>query len=75
MFIESAAGNWLYRRVDNGKFEQVAGLEPPSMTVMNAGWSWGGCFADFDNDSFLDIYSLAGYYTAPEEIAVPAADL
>ena len=67
MFIESAAGNWLYRRVDNGKFEQVAGLEPPSMTVMNAGWSWGGCFADFDNDCFLDLYVLNGYFTAPKE--------
>ena len=67
MFIESAAGNWLYRRVDNGKFEQVAGLEPPSMTVMNAGWSWGGCFADFDNDSFLDLYVLNSYFTAPKE--------
>ena len=67
MFIESAAGNWLYRRVDNGKFEQVAGLEPPSMTVMKAGWSWGGCFADFDNDSFLDLYVLNGYFTAPKE--------
>ena len=67
MFIESAAGNWLYHRVANGKFEQVAGLMSPSMTVMKAGWSWGGCFADFDNDSFLDLYVLNGYFTAPKE--------
>ena len=67
MFIESAAGNWLYHQVANGKFEQVGGIIPPSMTVMNAGWSWGGCFADFDNDSFLDLYVLNGYFTAPKE--------
>ena len=69
MFVESAAGNWLYHGVGNGKFEQVAGLTPSSMNVMNAGWSWGGCFADFDNDSFLDLYVLSGYFTAPKELS------
>ena len=39
------------------------------MTVMNAGWSWGGCFADFDNDGFLDLYVLSGYFTAPKELS------
>jgi hypothetical protein len=39
------------------------------MTVMNAGWSWGGCFADFDNDRFLDLYVLSGYFTAPKELS------
>ncbi len=38
------------------------------MTVMNAGWSWGGCFTDFDNDGFLDLYVLSGYFTAPKEL-------
>jgi hypothetical protein len=68
-FLESAAGNWLYRQVEDGKFQQVAGLEPLAMTVMKAGWSWGGCFIDFDNDCFLDLYVLSGYFTAPKELS------
>lgn len=69
MFIESAAGNWLYHKEDNGQYKQVAGMSSPLMKVMNAGWSWGGCFTDFDNDSFLDLYVLSGYFTAPKELA------
>lgn len=68
-FVESAMGNWLYRQTSKGKFQQVAGTEPPSMTVMNAGWSWGGCFADFDNDRYLDLYVLSGYFTAPKGLS------
>jgi len=68
-FAESAAGNYLYHRETAGSFKQVAGLQSPTMTVMKAGWSWGGCFADFDNDSFLDLYVLNGYFTAPPELA------
>jgi hypothetical protein len=69
MFTESAAGNWLYHKKDGDRFEQVAGMIAPSMTVMNAGWSWGGCFADFDNDRFLDLYVLSGYFSAPKELS------
>lgn len=68
MFADSANGNFLYHR-ENGKFKQVAGLEPPAMMVKRVGWSWGGCFADFDNDTFLDLYVMSGYYTAPKELA------
>jgi hypothetical protein len=68
MFVESASGNWLYKKEASGKFKQVAGLEPPAMAVLDAGWSWGGCFADFDNDTFLDLYVLSGYFTAPAEL-------
>ncbi len=64
-FVESAQGNWLYRHGADGRFTQVAGLEAPAMTVMKAGWSWGGKFADFDNDGWLDLYVLSGYFTAP----------
>ncbi|MCC7377469.1 MAG: CRTAC1 family protein [Verrucomicrobiales bacterium] len=69
MLIESSMGNWLYHREASGRFAQVAGRKAPAMTVMQAGWSWGGCFADFDNDSFLDLYVLNGYFTAPAELA------
>ena len=69
LFIECAQGNYLYHHMAKGKFKQVAGLEPPAMTVMKAEWSWGGCFTDFDNDSFLDLYVLSGYYTAPKEVS------
>lgn len=68
-FIECAQGNYLYHQLPGGKFQQVAGLEPAAMAVMKAEWSWGGCFADFDNDSFLDLYVLSGYYTAPKEVS------
>jgi hypothetical protein len=68
-FAESAAGNYLYHRETDGSFRQLAGLQAPAMTVMKAGWSWGGCFADFNNDSFLDLYVLNGYFTAPPELA------
>jgi hypothetical protein len=34
MFVESATGNWLYRQTSRGKFQQVAGMEPPAMAVM-----------------------------------------
>ncbi|MDH7501188.1 MAG: FG-GAP-like repeat-containing protein [Verrucomicrobiota bacterium] len=69
LFADSAYGNFLYHKEPNGKFKQVAGLEPPAMAVKRIGWSWGGCFADFDNDSYPDIYVMSGYFTAPRELA------
>jgi hypothetical protein len=68
-YIESAAGNYLYRQGDGGQFELVSGFDKPKLQVANGGWGWGGQFADFDNDGFLDIYALAGYFTAPPELA------
>ncbi len=63
----SAEGNLLIRNLGD-RFEQVSGLEPPALAVAIADWSWGGQFADFDNDGWLDIYVSSGYYTAPKEV-------
>ena len=67
-FHRSADGNRMFRNRD-GTFDLVSGQEPPALEVTKAGWSWGGQFADFDNDGFLDIYVASGYFTAPKEVA------
>jgi hypothetical protein len=36
--------------------------------VNQVGWSYGGQWADFDNDGRLDLYVPTGFYTAPREI-------
>ena len=68
-YAESAEGNWLYHQEPDRRFKLVSGLEPPALTVTKAGWSWGGKFADFDNDGFLDLYVLSGYFSAPKELS------
>ena len=64
----SVEGNYLYRNVGE-KFDLVSGQAPPAMTVAKAGWSWGGQFADLNNDAYLDLYVLSGYFTPPPGFA------
>ena len=59
-----ARGNSLLRN-QPGAFARVSGLEPPALTVERAGWGWGSQFVDVDNDGWLDIHALSGYYTSP----------
>ncbi len=68
-YLESAEGNYLYHHNARGQFQLVSGLKPPALTVAKAGWSWGGQFADLDNDAYLDLYALSGYFSAPPEVA------
>ena len=63
--LVAARGNFLYRN-DGGIFKQVAKAGAAETKV---GWAFGGQFADFNNDGFLDIYTLSGYFTAPPELA------
>ncbi len=64
----SAEGSLLFHNLGD-RFEQVAGLEPPKLLVAKVGWAFGGQFGDFDNDTWPDIFSPSGFYTAPEAIA------
>lgn len=64
----SARGNFLYEN-DGSGFRQVAGLESDDIHVSKVGWSFGGQWADFDNDGFLDLYVPSGYYSAPKSVA------
>lgn len=68
-FKEMASGNFLYHRAGD-KFELVSHHPETPFQVAKAGWAWGGQFIDFNNDSFRDLYSSSGYYTAPKDIAV-----
>jgi hypothetical protein len=65
---KSTEGNLLFRNLGDS-FRLVSGLGDSDMHVAKAGWSWGGQFADLNNDGYLDIYVSSGYYSAPEEIA------
>lgn len=68
-FSLMARGNSLFHNAPNG-FTKVSGLEAPALQVEKAGWSWSGQFVDFDNDGWLDVHALSGYYSAPPEVAV-----
>lgn len=63
----AAAGCFLFVNAD-GKFEQQAGPSPDQFHVNQVGWSYGGQWADFDNDGRLDLYVPTGFYSAPKEI-------
>jgi hypothetical protein len=64
---ESAQGNFLWRN-EGGSFRRVSGDD--GIVSEKTGWSWGGQLADIDNDGFLDIVVLNGFYTAPPEVAL-----
>jgi hypothetical protein len=69
--VESAQGNFLFRN-DGGRFVQVAGSDESEFRVAKVGWSFGGQFADFDNDGWLDLYVPSGFYTAPDDVRADA---
>ncbi|QEG23270.1 FG-GAP repeat domain-containing protein [Mariniblastus fucicola] len=69
--VESAKGNFLFRN-DGGRFTQVAGSAESNQHVAKVGWSFGGQFADFNNDCWLDLYVPSGFYSAPKSVRCDA---
>ena len=66
-FNQAAQGNYLYRNASDG-FRLVSGSDASDLHVNRAGWAWGTHFLDADNDGYLDLFALAGFYTAPREV-------
>lgn len=62
--LAAPRGNILLRNNGNGTFSD-ASAEPAYSVVRNANWAYGAQFADFDNDSYLDIFSPNGFFTYP----------
>ncbi len=63
----AAQGNFLFRK-NGDQFEQVAGFEEGQQNVSKVGWSFGGQFADFNNDAKLDLYVPSGFFTPPDVV-------
>ena len=54
----------LLRNLGNGTFEDVS--DASGITALTAGViTWGTAFLDYDNDSWLDLYFMAGEVVAP----------
>lgn len=56
-----AIGNRLYRGVGNGALVDVT----ESAGVSVGFWGWGACFADFDNNGWIDIFHTNGFHHLP----------
>ncbi len=55
-YVGGESGNRLYQNDGNGVFSDVT----DAAGVRDGDWGWGACFADFDNDSHMDIFHTNG---------------
>lgn len=59
-----SSGNRLYQNQGDGSFKNIT----ESSGVRDGGWGWASCFADFNQDGFLDIFHVNGYGHQDEKI-------
>lgn len=52
-----ASGNRFYSNAGNGSFVDLTDFSG----TREGGWGWGACFADFNNDGYLDLFHVNGY--------------
>ncbi len=50
-------GNRLYRNEGGGAFTDATA----AMGVVDGGWGWAACTADFDNDGYEDVFHVNGF--------------
>ncbi|MES2603821.1 MAG: CRTAC1 family protein, partial [Pseudomonadota bacterium] len=50
-------GNRFYNNRGDGSFADVTDITG----TRSGGWGWGACFADFNNDGWLDLFHVNGY--------------
>lgn len=55
-YIGGDSGNRLYQNNGTGDMKDVTGIAG----VREGFWGWGACFADFNNDGWLDIFHTNG---------------
>jgi len=55
-------GNWLYRNLGNGKFENAS----LAAGVRMGRWAWGADSWDFDHDGYADLYVANGYISGAD---------
>ena len=60
-------GNRLYRNESNGGAIVLENVTDTA-GVADGSWGWGACFADFNNDGFLDVFHVNGFGTIPDDV-------
>lgn len=56
-YVGGETGNRLYRNDGEGRFGDVT----EDAGVREGAWGWGACFADFDNDGYVDLFHTNGW--------------